>query len=187
MEDAQIIRLYQDRDPEAIVQTKQKYGSLCKTIAGRLLQSPEDVEECVNDTYLALWDTIPPATPAPLSAFAAKITRNLAMKRLEYLSASKRNAEAALSFEELSECLCTQDDFSQVMEQQALRQAITDFLESQDAESRCIFLRRYFFFDSVKEIALRYGMSQSKVKSKLMRTRNKLKDYLIQEGFHEKR
>lgn len=187
MEDEQIIRLYQDRDPEAIVQTKQKYGGLCKTIAGRLLQSPEDAEECVNDTYLALWDAIPPATPSPLSAFAAKITRNLAMKRLEHLSAAKRNAESTLSFEELSECLCGQDDLSQVMEKQALRQAIADFLETQDKESRCVFLRRYFFFDSVKEIATRYGMTQSKVKSKLMRTRNKLKTYLVMEGLYEKR
>lgn len=187
MEDKQIIRLYQDRNPEAIEQTKQKYGRLCKTIAGRLLQSPEDAEECINDTYLALWDAIPPATPSSLSAFAVKITRNLAMKRLEHLSAAKRNTQVTLSFDELSECLCGQDDLSQVIEEKALRQAITVFLETQDKESRCIFLRRYFYFDSVKEIATRYGITQSKVKSKLMRTRNQLKNHLIQEGFYEKR
>lgn len=185
MEDAQIIRLYQNRDPEAIEQTERKYGALCKTVAGRLLQSPEDAEECANDTYLALWNAIPPANPDPFSAYIAKVTRNLAMKRLEQLSAAKRSTEALLSFDELSECLLGQDGLSQAMAVQALRRAITDFLEDQDKESRCIFLRRYFFFDSVKEIAVCYGMTQSKVKSKLMRTRNKLKDYLIQEGLYE--
>ena len=183
MEDAQIIRLYQERDPEAIEQTKQKYGGLCSTIARRLLYSPEDEEECVNDTYLALWNSIPPAVPAPLSAFAAKITRNLALKRLEHLSAAKRNTEVILSFEELSECLCAKDDLVQAMDEQVLRQAIVAFLETRDKESRCLFLRRYFFFDSIKEISTRYGMTQSKVKSRLMRTRDQLKTYLIQEGF----
>lgn len=183
MEDAQIIRLYQERNPEAIEQTKQKYGGLCSTIARRLLYSPEDAEECVNDTYLALWNAIPPAVPAPLSAFAAKITRNLALKRLEHLSAAKRNTEVILSFEELSECLCAKDDLVQAMDEQVLRQAIVAFLETRDKESRCLFLRRYFFFDSIKDISARYGMTQSKVKSRLMRTRDQLKTYLIQEGF----
>ena len=187
MEDQQIICLYRDRDPEAIEQTKQKYGGLCHAIAHRLLQNHEDAEECVNDTYLALWDAIPPASPAPLSAFAAKITRNLAMKRLEHLSAAKRSSEAVLSFEELSECLSASDDLSQHMHSLDLRNAITLFLQTQDTESRQIFLRRYFFFDSVKEIAMRYGISKSKLKSTLRRTRNKLRTYLIQEGFFEER
>lgn len=185
MDDEQIIRLYQDRDPEAINQTKQKYGSLCHSIAHRLLQNHEDAEECVSDTYFALWEAIPPATPSPLSAFVAKITRNLAMKRLEHLSAAKRKTEAMLSFEELSTCLPASDDLTQQVRSQAFRESITHFLEVQDADSRRIFLRRYFFFDSVKEIALRYEISQSKVKSRLMRTREKLKTYLIQEGFYE--
>lgn len=187
MDDRQIILLFQERRPEAIEQTKERYGELCRSIAGKLLQNPQDAEECVNDTYLALWDAIPPASPSPLSAFAAKITRNLALKRLEQLSAAKRSAEATLSFEELSECLSAPDEMESRMEAKALRQAIANFLEAQDRESRCVFLRRYFFFDSVREIAQRYGMSQSKVKSRLMRTRNKLKIYLIQEGFYEER
>lgn len=187
MEDEQIIGLFFDRCEDAIEQTKRKYGSLCKTIAGRILQNPEDAEECVSDTYLALWDAIPPARPEPLSAFAAKITRNLALKRLEQLSTAKRNGEAAVSFEELSECLCDREAPDRMLEELALRDAITDFLQTQDKESRCIFLRRYFFFDSVGEIAQRYGLSQSKVKSRLMRTRNKLRLYLIQEGlFYER-
>lgn len=187
MDDRQIIRLYQERCPEALEQTNERYGGLCRSIAGKLLQNPQDVEECVNDTYLALWDAIPPAEPSPLSAFAAKITRNLALKRREQLSAAKRNMEAVLSFEELSECLSAPDDVESIVEARALRQAIADFLELQDRESRCIFLCRYFFFDSVREIGRRYGMSQSKVKSRLMRTRNELKRYLIREGFYEER
>ena len=183
MEDVQIIRLYQDRNPEAIVQTKQKYDELCKTIAGRLLRSPEDAEECVNDTYLALWDAIPPATPSPLSAYIAKITRNLAMKRLEYLSADKRNPEVALSFDELDTCLPAPGGPEQSVQADALRQAITAFLQKQCRENRLIFLRRYFFFDSVNEISKRYRLSESKVKSSLLRTRHKLRIYLIKEGF----
>lgn len=184
MDDKQIIELFFARSEDAIEQTKRKFGGLCKTIAGRLLQSPEDVEECVSDTYLALWDAIPPARPAPLSAFAARITRNLAMKRLEQQSTAKRDGEAAVSFEELSECLRAPEDLTQNVDQLALRDAIRDFLQGLDKESRCIFLRRYFFFDPVRQIAQRYGMTQSKVKSNLMRTRNKLKAYLIQEGFY---
>lgn len=183
MEDERIIDLYNARSQEAITQTDLKYGALCRSLAGRLLHSGEDVEECLNDTYLALWNAIPPAHPAPLSSFLLKITRNLAMKRLEHRNAAKRSAEAVLSFEELSECLSAPGGPEQVVEEQALREAITTFLEEQDSESRVLFLRRYFFFDSVKEIAGRYGLSESKVKSKLMRTRNKMKIHLMEEGF----
>lgn len=183
MEDQAIIALFEARSPEAIVQTKCKYSSLCRSIAGKLLPSEQDVEECVNDTYLALWNAIPPAKPAPLSAYIAKITRNLALKRLEQLSADKRSAESLLSFDELDACLAATEDIEAAIDEIALRESITAFLQSQSRESRLIFLRRYFFFDSVKEIAQNYGLSESKVKSSLMRTRNKLRTYLIQEGF----
>ena len=174
MEDQAIIALFEARSPEAIVQTKCKYSSLCRSIA---------VEECVNDTYLALWNAIPPAKPAPLSAYIAKITRNLALKRLEQLSADKRSAESLLSFDELDACLAATEDIEAAIDEIVLRESITAFLQSQSRESRLIFLRRYFFFDSVKEIAQNYRLSESKVKSSLMRTRNKLRAYLIQEGF----
>lgn len=184
MDDRKIIELFEARSADAIEQTKIKYDPLCRGLAGKLLRSEEDVEECVNDAYLALWNAIPPAKPDPLSAFLAKITRNLALKKLEHLTAEKRDTNAVLSFDELDECLSGPEDPEQTVDAIALRQAITDFLQAQSKENRFIFLRRYFFFDSVKEIALRYGISESKVKSSLMRTRNKLRTHLIEEGFH---
>ena len=183
MEDEKIVSLYFDRSQDAILRTEEKYGALCRQIAGRLLTSREDTEECVSDTYMALWNAIPPAKPAPFSAYIAKVTRNLAMKRLEYRTAAKRGSEAELSFEELSACLAAPGTPEDILNGKALQESITEFLQEQDRESRNIFLRRYFFFDSVKEIAQRYGMTESKVKSKLMRTRTKLRVHLIQEGF----
>lgn len=183
MEDSQIIGLFEARSPEAIEQTRNKYDALCRSLAGKLLRSEEDVEECVNDTYLALWNTIPPAKPDPLSPYLARIIRNLALKRLEHLAAEKRNADALASFDELEEILSAPGTVEDALQEQALRQAILGFLEGQRKENRILFLRRYFFFDSVKEIARNYGLSESKVKSSLMRTRNKLKAYLIQEGY----
>lgn len=183
MEDEKIIELFEARSADAIEQTKSKYGPLCRSLAGKLLRSEEDVEECVSDTFLALWNAIPPAKPAPLSAYLAKITRNLALKKLEHLTAEKRDASATVSFDELDECLSAPEGPEHTVDSIALRQAIADFLQGQNMENRCIFLRRYFFFDSVKEIARRYGLSESKVKSSLLRTRNKLRTYLTKEGF----
>ena len=184
MDDRKIIELFEARSADAIEQTKIKYDPLCRGLAGKLLRSEEDVEECVNDAYLALWNAIPPAKPDPLSAFLAKITRNLAIKRLEQQQAQMRDSNVTLSFDELDECLSGPEDPEQTVDAIALRQAITDFLQVQSKENRLIFLRRYFFFDSVREIARRYGISESKVKSSLMRTRNKLRTYLIEEGFY---
>ena len=183
MDDRKLIALFENRDPEAIGQAKAEFNGLCRSIAGKLLRSDEDVSECVNDTFLALWNAIPPAKPAPLSAYIAKITRNLALKKLEHLSAEKRNREAEISFEELDGCMAAPGGPEELLERIALRQAMEDFLRQQTQENRILFLRRYFFFDSVQEIAARYRMSQSKVKSSLLRTRNKLKIYLTQEGF----
>ena len=183
MDDEKIIRLYQMRLPEAIAQTEIHYGALCRSLAGKLLPSQEDVNECVNDTYLALWNTIPPAVPSPLSAYIAKVTRNQALKKLEHLSAEKRQNEAALSFTELDGCIPAPTGPEQIYEEKELKQTIIRFLQKQRSASRVIFLRRYFFFDSVQEIAKNYRISESKVKSSLMRTRKRLKAYLIEEGY----
>ena len=183
MDNEKLINLFWARSPEAIPQTHQQYGAMCAGIAKKLLRRREDVEECVNDTYLALWNGIPPARPVHFGAYVAKIVRNLAMKRLSYLTAEKRAAEAELSFEELDACLAGPGDPQQILEGKELEAAVTAFLKAQDRESRIYFLRRYWFFDSVKEIALRYGVSESKVKVRLFRTRNALKDYLVKEGF----
>lgn len=187
MDDKQIIALFEARSQDAILEAKRKYDPLCRALAGKLLRSEEDVEECLADTYLALWNAIPPAKPAPLSAFLAKITRNLAMKRLEHLSADKRGKEVTVSFDELDGCIPFGPIPETVVEEKALRQAIVDFLQKQSKQNRIIFLRRYYFFDSVKEIAEHLGCGEELVKSSLMRTRRKLKSYLIKEEWIDER
>lgn len=183
MDDKQIIALFEARATEAIEETDRQYGSLCRSLASKLLQDPSDVQECINDTYLALWNSIPPAKPSPLSAYVAKTVRNQALKKLEQLQRKKRNAEAILSFEELGDCIPAPSGPEELLEEKELRRAIVAFLQTRRSISRILFLRRYFFFDSVKEIAQAYGLSESKVKSSLMRTRNQLKLYLIKEGY----
>lgn len=182
MEDQSIVSLYFERSQKAIEETKKKYGSLCKSLARRFLASREDAEECVSDTYLALWNSIPPNRPASLAPYIAKITRNIAISRLEYNRAAKRSA-LTLSLEELDGCVGAPGGTEDAMNELALREAIITFLRSQSPENRKIFVRRYFFFDTVPQIAARYGISQSKVHSALMRTRSKLKEHLIKEEF----
>jgi len=181
MDDTQIIALFETRSQEAIEETKRKYDPLCRTLAGKLLQSREDVEECLSDTYLALWNAIPPAKPAPLSAYIARITRNLALKRLEHLSAEKRGAAVTVSFDELDGCIPFDATPEIKFEEKELARAIGNFLQKQSKQNRIIFLRRYYFFDSVKEIAQHLGCGEETVKSSLHRTRRKLKTYLIKE------
>lgn len=178
--DERIIELYWSRSEQAIAETDKKYGTMCRKIAGNLLRSDEDAEECVNDTYNGLWDAIPPARPQKLSSFIAKITRNLAMKRLTYRNAVKR-ALLTVSFEELEACIPAADSPEQVLHGKELTQALERFLDTLDRESRNMFLRRYWFFDSIEEIAKGFGVSQSKVKSQLFRVRNKLKLFLAEE------
>lgn len=187
MDDKQIIALFEARSQDAIAETKRKFDPLCRALAGKLLRSEEDVEECLSDTYLALWNAIPPAKPAPLSTFLAKITRNLAMKRLEHLSAEKRGADVTVSFEELDGCIPFGPTPETVYEEKELARAIGDFLQKQSKQNRVIFLRRYYFFDSVKDIAAYMGCGEETVKSSLHRTRKKLKSYLIKEELIDER
>lgn len=182
MEDKMIIDLFNLRSQEAITRTKEKYGGLCQAMASRLLSSREDAEECVNDTYLALWDAIPPASPASLGAYAVRITRNLAMKRLTYLTAEKRSAEAAVSFEELEGCIAGNGGPEDAAHEQLLKEALRNFLGSLDERSRWLFLRRYYFFDTPAALAQQLGVAEGTVRSRLHRIRMKLKKYLIKEG-----
>lgn len=182
MDDKQIVSLYFERSQEAIEQTKQKYGKLVKSLARRLLASREDAEECVSDALLAVWNSIPPNRPASLAPYIAKITRNIAISRLAYNRAAKRSA-LTLSLEELDGCVSAPGSVEDTINELALREAVISFLRNQSEENRKFFVRRYFFFDTVPQIAARYGISQSKVHSSLMRTRSKLKEHLIKEEF----
>ncbi len=182
MDDHAIIALYWERNERAIRETSQKYGKLCAYIANNVLSNREDSEECVNDTYLALWNAIPVQRPERFSVFIGKIVRNLALKKYEYISAAKRNPSAVTSLEELGECTSGAPGVESELEGRLIEQAINDFLWKQSEEKRNIFIRRYWYFDSIGEICRRTGYGQSKVKSMLYTMRQKLKKHLEGEG-----
>lgn len=181
MDDSRIIELLQQRSETALDAVQQKYGSMCLSIARNLLGSDEDAQECVNDALHALWNAIPPQSPKKLGAFLAGIVRNLAMKQLTYETAEKRSG-FVVSYEELRECIPTGRTVEELLEDKELAKVLDRFLGTLDRNSRDLFLRRYWFCDSVKEIARGFGISETRVTTKLYRIRNKLKDYLAKEA-----
>ncbi len=183
MNDSQIVGLYLKRNENAIRETEKKYGRLCRRIAHNLLGNSEDAEECENDTYLGVWNSIPPELPRSLAAYVCRIARNLALKRLEYKSAEKRSAEALVSLEELEELF--PQGANDELDDGVLTRAIEDFLRGEKEDARNVFMRKYWFFDSISDIAEAYSFSESKVKSMLFNTRKRLKDYLIKEGLYQ--
>lgn len=182
MSDAEIVELYFARSEQAIAATDAKYGALCFYLARNILAGAEDSEECVNDTYLSLWQLIPPEQPNRFSAFISKITRNLALKKYEYITAAKRNPQAALSLTELEDCVSGNYSVENEVENHRIEQAISEFLWQQDVEKRLVFIRRYWYFDSIAAIAAQSGFSNSKVASMLHQTRQKLRVFLEREG-----
>ncbi len=182
MEDRQIVDLYWARSEDAIEKTQEKYGKYCLYIAKNILGSDEDAEECVNDAYVNVWNSIPPNRPEKLSAFIGKITRNLALNRISYKKAKKRAGQSELVLEELEECLpAMQGDPSDEL---LLRDALNCFLASLPRLTRMIFMKRYWYMASVRDIANDCGVGESRVKVTLMRTRTKLKEYLEKEGIN---
>lgn len=183
MDDKDIIGLYFDRSEQAIRETAARYGGLCTSIAHNILGSREDAEESVNDAYYAVWNAIPPAKPDSLRAFVCKVARNMALKRLEYNTAKKRMPNSIIPFAELEEMITDGSPPPDVSDEE-LGRLIGIFLKTQSADARCVFVRRYWYFDKVSDIAKRYSFGESKVKSLLSRTRNRLKKFLEQEGYN---
>ncbi len=181
MDDLRIIELYFERNELAIKETDAKYGKLCHGIAYNVLQNHEDSEECVNDTYIGVWNAIPPTRPNNFMSFVCKIARNLSLKRLEFINRKKRRAEVLLSLDELAAVL-PDERYAPGVSDKDVGKLISCFLRTQKEEVRNVFIRKYFFFDSIADIAERFGFNESKVKNTLFYTRNKLKDYLINEG-----
>lgn len=181
MDDAQIIALYLSRDETAIGETETKYGSLCLHIAKNILGNQEDAEECVQDTFLAVWNTVPPTLPENFPAFLCKIARNLSLKKLEYNTAGKRDVNACTPLSEL-EAILPDNRLAPDAESKELGNLITAFLQTEKETARKVFLRRYMFFDSIADIARQFSFRESKVKSILFRTRSRLRDYLKKEG-----
>ena len=180
MEDKQIIDLYFARDEQAITETNQKYGAYCQTIAYRILQSLPDAEECVSDTCLRAWNTIPPQRPTRLAAFLGAITRRLALDRYEQRTAQKRGgAQTALLLDELQECIPNGEN---VAEDILLKDLLNRFLSSLPAVTRRTFVLRYWYAYSLQEIGRMQGMRKDAVATSLYRTREKLKEFLEKEG-----
>ena len=182
MEDGQIIDLYWNRDQRAIQETDGKYGKLLHGIAWNLLHSREDAEECVNDTYLRAWEAIPPTRPGAFRTWLGHITRNLSLDRWKRLRAEKRGGGAELLLGELEECLPAPAGPEGIAEERELAAALSGFLQGLTREGRAIFLRRYWYGQSVAEVAAALGCGEGKVKSSLFRSRKALREYLEKEG-----
>ena len=184
MDDSKIVELYLSRDESAVSHTAGKYGSKLRTIANRILDDPASAEECENDTYLAAWGLIPPNEPRTyLFSFLSKITRHIALDMIRKRNSSKRSAVFCELTDEMQECLPGASSVTQEIDAKELTQLINEFLESCTEEQRNIFVRRYWYFDSVAEICAKYSLPQSRVKTTLFRMREKLKKRLTDGGF----
>lgn len=184
MEDEQIIDLFFARDEQALTETDRKYGGYCFSLANGILNSAQDAEETVNDTYWKAWNTIPPCRPSVFKLFLAKITRNLAFSRWRQSAAEKRGGgEMDLVLEELTQCVALPGSVEDDLNVKELSRAIRSFLDTLPVREQNIFLRRYFFVEESGTIAQRYGMKPATVLRTLSRTRAKLKKYLAREGY----
>ena len=183
MEDKRIIQLLWDRAEEAIDALAGRFGKLLYQIARNILSSHWDAEECVSDTYLAVWNAIPPTRPDSLTGFVCRVGRNTALNHLRSQTARKRCGDYELSLQELEATLAA-PGFWETVDARALGRAIDAFLDTLPADSRILFLRRYWFGDSVKEIAALLSMKENAVSVRLSRIRDKLKTHLTKEGFY---
>lgn len=184
MEDVEIVKLYWQRDEAAIAHTQQKYDAYLTKIAYNILSSTEDSRESVNDTYLAAWNSMPPHKPGVLSTYLGKLTRRISIDIFRKRIREKRLAtEYAVSLTELEDCLADDVTPEQELEGKQLADAINTFLRTLPEETRNVFIGRYYFLDSVKEVAGYCGMAESKAKTLLHRTRQALRAYLQKEGY----
>lgn len=183
MEDHKIIDLYWNRSESAISESSAKYGNYCHSISYNILHNTEDVSECVNDTWLAAWNTMPPKRPDLLGAFLGKITRNLSLNRYKANATKKRGgSQTDLALSELEDCLSSGNPVEESVDQLILTKAIESYLLGQSRQRRMVFLRRYWYLSPIDEIAADFSMSRSKTTSLLFRMRKELKLHLEKEG-----
>ena len=184
MEDEKIVALYWDRDEGAIRETERKYDRYLTKIAYNILNNLDDSRESVNDTYLAAWDSMPPHRPSVLSAYLAKLIRRISIDCFRYRTRDKRLAsEYAVSLSELGECVSGGNTTERAYEEKELADTIAAYLRQCSEEARNAFICRYYYLDSIREVAISCGMTESKCKSLLHRTRLGLKEYLNREGY----
>ena len=184
MEDNRIVELYLLRDERAIEQTAVKYGGRLRSLAFGILRDTEAAEECENDTYMDAWNAIPPHEPRSyLYPFLARIARHISLNRCRDRERLKRSAYICELSAEMEQCIPAPDDLECRMDELVLREAINAFLGKLSREKRNVFVRRYFYLDTTADIAKRFGISESKVKTTLFRCRNGLREYLVKEGY----
>lgn len=182
MEDSRIVELFFSRSEQAIAELAGKYGGVCRKIAYGILNNHEDVEECVNDTYLGVWNSIPPEAPDSLVAYVCKIARNVSLNKYRYNSAQKRNSYYDVSLSELEECIPVGAMEADQWKDEELTHVLEGFLDSLDKKSRIMFVKRYWYAESVKDIAEEFGMTENHAAVKLLRIRTKMKIYLEKKG-----
>lgn len=184
MDDSEIVELYFNRSDKAISETEKKYGAYCSRIAYNILSNLQDSEECVNDTWLGAWNSIPPHRPQTLKTFLGKITRRLSLMKLRSQNRLKRGSGSVeIALEELGDCVGSADSVEADFEEKELTAAINAFLSSLGETERDVFVCRYWYFAPIAGISKGFGFSESKTKSMLFRTRNKLRAYLQEEGY----
>ncbi len=182
MEDKEIISLYFERNEQAIEQTDIKYGLLCRKIAMNILCKIEDAQECVNDTYLAAWNSIPPQNPTSLKTFLGRITRNISISKFRANHAKKRYSTMETMLSELDDCVPDTFDVEKQVEEAMLSQYISEWLDSLTDLDRTLFVRRYWYGDSNKTLARKCGFTQNKMASYMFKLRVALKSFLEKEG-----
>ncbi len=178
-----IVELFYARDEQAIAALSEKYGSVCKQLANNIVKNVADAEECVNDAYLAAWNTIPPEKPDPLRTYLFRIVRNIATAKYHANTSAKRNHYYDMALEELEHSLADVRTVEEALSETELSNLLDRFLDTLERESRVMFVRRYWYSDSIPQIAERFRMSENNVSVRLLRIRNKLKKYLKKEGF----
>ena len=183
MEDSKIIALFFDRSEQAITELSSKYEKLCMRIADNILGNEQDAEECVNDAFLGVWNTIPPQNPNPLKAYICRIVRNIAITRYHANTALKRNSHYDVALEELEYCLFATNTPESTLHAKELSRLLDRFLSTLDTRSRVMFVRRYWYGDSVADIAAAFRVRPNSISVQLSRLRSKLRKFLIQEGY----
>lgn len=184
MTNERIIELFQKRDEQAIRESMEAYGAYCRTVAAGILSNDADIEEALSDTWMAAWNSIPPQQPKYLRLFFGRIARNKAIGIWRRNNAQARGSgQVALALEELGQCVSSESSPEMEVSSKELQQSITEFLREQPIVRRQVFLRRYFYMEEISSIARRYGLKESNVRMMLSRTRQKLRKYLVQEGY----
>lgn len=182
MDDNKIIDLFFERSEKAISELSSKYGGICLKVATNVLRNRQDAEECVNDSYLSVWNAIPPKRPNPLLAFLCRIVRNISINRYEYNSAQKRNGIYDVCLDELQECISSDETVESEFSANELSRLIDEYLDTLDKTNRMVFVRRYWYMDSFKDISSMSGLSEGAVRTRLSRLRSGLKEFLESRG-----